>query len=59
MTDLTLITTSTNLKGYRITKQSGLVSGYPGEVMTYNISRLNRNNSYFANGILVLFEKGK
>lgn len=25
----------------------------PGEVMTYNISRLERNKSYFANGILV------
>jgi uncharacterized protein YbjQ (UPF0145 family) len=27
MTDLTLITTSTNLEGYRITKQLGLVRG--------------------------------
>jgi hypothetical protein len=25
----------------------------PGEVMTYNISRLGKNRSYFANGILV------
>jgi Ataxin-1 and HBP1 module (AXH) len=28
----------------------------PGEVMTYNISRLERNKSYFANGILVSTE---
>jgi len=29
----------------------------PGEVMTYNISLLERNKSYFANGILVSNEK--
>ncbi len=29
----------------------------PREVMTYNISQLERNKSYFANGILVSNEK--
>jgi len=29
----------------------------PGEVMTYNISRLERNKTYFANGILVSNEQ--
>lgn len=29
------------------------MSESPGEVMTYNISRLQRNKTYFANGILV------
>jgi hypothetical protein len=29
----------------------------PGEVMTYNISRLERNSTYFANGILVSDEQ--
>lgn len=29
----------------------------PGEVMTYNISRLEKNNTYFANGILVSDEQ--
>jgi hypothetical protein len=29
----------------------------PGEVMTYNISRLKTNKSYFANGILVSNEQ--
>jgi hypothetical protein len=30
----------------------------PGEVMTYNISRLEKNKAYFANGILVSDEQG-
>jgi hypothetical protein len=29
----------------------------PGEVMTYNISRLEKNKSFFANGILVSDEE--
>jgi hypothetical protein len=33
------------------------VTRTPGEVMTYNISKLSRNKSYFANGILVSNEE--
>jgi hypothetical protein len=33
------------------------ISEKPGEVMTYNISRLERNKNYFANGILVSDER--
>jgi hypothetical protein len=33
------------------------ISDKPGEVMTYNISRLGKNKSYFANGILVSNEQ--
>jgi hypothetical protein len=29
------------------------ISSKPGAIMTYNISRLKKNNNYFANGILV------
>lgn len=33
------------------------ITEIPGEVMTYNISRLNKNKSYFANGLLVSIEE--
>jgi hypothetical protein len=33
------------------------IKEYSGEVMTYNISRLEKNKSFFANGILVSDEE--
>ena len=34
-----------------------VISENPGEFMTYNLSRLAKNNSFFANGILVSNEE--